>query len=253
MTAELEGSVAIVTGAGGGIGATCAEELAARGAAVTVHYNSRKADAEALVARIARGGGKAIAAQGDLTDPAAAKAVVAATVAAFGKIDVLVNNSGAMERATLEEITPTLLLAQFQVNAFAPLYMMQAVLPHVPAEGGAFINITTNLTHAAMRGCVAYSAAKAALENMTVGFFKELGPRRITVNAVAPGATRTAMTDAYMTPEIERTISERTPFGRMGETIDIAEIVVFLASPAARWMTGQSLLVDGGFTMSAFG
>jgi 3-oxoacyl-[acyl-carrier protein] reductase len=253
MAKALAGKVAIVTGAGGGIGATCAQSLAREGAAVVVHYNSRATEAEAVVAGIIADGGQAITVQGDLLMPETAAQVVAASVGAFGKVDILVNNSGVMVRAALAEITPDILLSQFQINAFAPLYMIQAALPHFPAEGGAVINITTNLTHAAMRGVVAYSSAKAALENMTVGFFKELAPRRITVNAVAPGATRTAMTAAHMTPESERMLSERTPLGRMGETDDIAEVVVFLASPAGRWITGQSILVDGGFTMGAFG
>lgn len=253
MTRSLDGKVAIVTGAGGGIGATCAQALAREGAAVVVHYNSRGTEAKAIVATIEADGGSAIAVQGDLLVPENAAAVVSATIAAFGKVDILVNNSGAMTRASLAEITPEILLSQFQINAFAPLYMMQAALPHFPVEGGAIINITTNLTHQAMRGVVAYSSAKAALENMTVGFFKELAPRRITVNAVAPGATRTAMTAAHMTAESEKLLNERTPLGRMGETDDIAEVVLFLASPGGRWVTGQSILVDGGFTMGAFG
>jgi len=253
MGKTLMGKVAIVTGSAGGIGAACIEALSINGASVVIHYHSRKAEAQALVAKIEARGGKAIAVAGDLTDPPVAGQVVAAAVAAFGKVDILVNNSGAMTLGTLAEITPEMLLGQFQINAFAVVYMMQAALPHFPAEGGAIINITTNLTHAAMRGAVAYSAAKAAVENMTVGFFKELAPRRITVNAVAPGATRTAMTAARMTPESEKMLSARTPFGRMGEPDDIADVVAFLASPAARWVTGQSILVDGGFTLGAFG
>jgi 3-oxoacyl-[acyl-carrier protein] reductase len=253
MEKTLDGKVALITGAAGGIGAASAVALARQGASIVIHYNSRAAEAEALVAQLQAAGGRAICVSDDLADPAAAGRIVAAAVATFGKIDILVNNSGVMTRASLAEITPDILQREFSINAFAVFYMIQAAVPHFPEEGGAIVNITTNLVYAPARGAVAYAASKAAVEAMTVGFFKELAPRRITVNAVAPGATRTAMSAPHTTAESERLLNERTPFGRMGEPEDIADVVAFLASPAARWVTGQSIMADGGLTMGAFG
>ncbi|CAN5362942.1 SDR family oxidoreductase [soil metagenome] len=252
MTDTLDGQISLITGAAGGIGAACARALAKRGATVAIHYNSRHAEAEQLAQEIAGAGGTAMITGGDLTDPAIAARVVQDVVDAYGSIDVLVNNSGAMVHAPLADLTPEILLAQFQINAFSVFYMIRAAAPHFPQEGGAIVNITTNLTHNAIPGVVAYSAAKAAVENLTMGFFKELATRRITVNAVAPGATRTAMTAGMSAAQHDHVIAA-TPFGRLGEPEDIAEVVAFLASPAGRWTTGQSIMVDGGLTMGAFG
>jgi 3-oxoacyl-[acyl-carrier protein] reductase len=253
MAGPLTGKIALVTGASGGIGRACARAFSAMGAAVAVHYNSGKDGAEAVVAELTGAGQRAITVQGDLTDPAAAQAVIDAVVAAFERIDVLVNNSGAMEQVNLSELTPEILHAQFAINTFAPVYLIRACLPHFPEEGGAVINVSSNLGFAPMRGVVAYSAAKAALDAITVGLFKELSGRRIRVNGVAPGPTRTAMAVATLTPEIEARIAASTPLGRFGEPEDVADVVAFLASPASRWITGETIVVDGGFTAGAFG
>ncbi len=249
----LTGKVAIVTGASGGIGAACARALARDGAAVLIHYRSKPADAEAVAAAIVADGGQAATVQADQLRYEAAGAIVQAAVDAFGKVDILVNNSGAIAFARLEALTPEIVTQQFAINAFAPLYLIQAALPHFPADGGAIVNITSNLVNAPMASAVAYSAAKAALDTMTQGFFKELAARRITVNAVAPGATRTAMTADQLADGGESDVGARTPLGRVGEPGDIAEVVAFLASPRAGWVTGQSILVDGGLTEGAFG
>jgi 3-oxoacyl-[acyl-carrier protein] reductase len=247
----LDGKVALVTGAGDGIGAGCARALAKKGATVALHYHSNRAGAERVAAEIEAAGGNASVIGGDLTDPACADHICRGVARRHGRIDVLVNNSGALVFAPLEDLTPEILLSQFQINAFSVAYMIRAVVAHIPPSGGAIINITTNLTTNTIAGVVAYSAAKAAVENMTLGFSKELAPKRITVNAVAPGATRTAMT-AGMSEAEREALAQRTPFGRMGEPDDIAGVVAFLASPEARWVTGASILADGGLTMGAF-
>lgn len=252
MNISLSGKAALVTGASGGIGSACARALSELGASIAVHYNSGRQPAEALVAELNGKGARAIAVQGDLTDPAAATAVVAATVEAFGRIDVLVNNSGYITRASLAELTPQVLAHEFAINTFAPVYLSQACLPHFPAEGGAIVNISSNLAISPMAGALAYSAAKAALDALTIGMFKDLGKRGIRVNSVAPGPTRTGMS-ADMSPEAEQGIASKTPLGRFGEPEDIADVVAFLASPAARWITGEVIMVDGGFTAGAFG
>lgn len=252
MNVSLVGKTALVSGASGGIGSACARSLSELGAAVVIHYNSGKQSAEALVAELTGKGANAIAVQGDLTDPAAAAAVVAATVQAFGKVDILVNNSGYITRASLAELTPDALRHEFAINTFAPVYLSQSCLPYFPREGGSVVNISSNLAISPMAGALAYSAAKAALNALTIGMFKELGQRGIRVNSVAPGPTRTGMS-ADMSAEAKQSIAECTPLGRFGEPEDIADVVAFLASPAARWITGEVITVDGGFTAGAFG
>lgn len=250
--AELEGKIALVTGAPEGIGAAVARRFADAGAALVIHYNSREASAQALAAEIRGSGGQVALVQADLLNPASAQVIVDGAVAAFGRIDILVNNAGATARAFLAEVTPKMLADQFRINALSVFEIIQAAVPHFPAEGGRIVNVTTNLCKNPAAGMVAYSAAKAAVENMTLGLAKELARRGITVNAVAPGATLTAMTGSA-TPEAIAAIGERTPLGRIGRPDDIADAVLFFASPAGRWSTGQSLLVDGGLTDGAFG
>jgi 3-oxoacyl-[acyl-carrier protein] reductase len=252
MDGLLTGKVAVITGAPDGIGAATARGLCYLGCAVMIHYHSRTKQASDLAQALRVGGGRAETVQADLRDPDASARIVDATVAAFGKIDILVNNAGLAIRARLEEVTPAMIMDQFQVNTFAVFYLIQAALPHFPKEGGSIVNVTTNLCLNPAMSMSVYSAAKSAVENMTLCLAKELAGRRITVNAVAPGATMTAMAAGLDEQQIAAVV-RRTPLGRMGQPEDIAEAICFFASPRGAWSTGQTLMMDGGFTQGAFG
>jgi 3-oxoacyl-[acyl-carrier protein] reductase len=252
MNRPLTDKVAIVTGAAEGIGAATARRLSDLGCMVMIHYNSRADSALHLAETLRQAGGKAETVQADLRDPDASQRIVEATVAAFGKIDILVNNAGYAGRAKIEDTTPAFILDHFQINTFAVFLLIQAALPHFPKEGGAIVNVTTNLCLNPALTMTVYSAAKAAVANMTLALAKELASRRITVNAVAPGATLTAMA-AGMDEAMQAAVGKRTPLGRMGQPDDIAKVICFFATAQGAWVTGQSLLADGGFTEGAFG
>jgi 3-oxoacyl-[acyl-carrier protein] reductase len=240
----MNGKIALVTGASAGIGAAIARALAKAGAPVAVHYRSGQQGAEALVAEIEAGGGQAAAFGGDVADPAAAAALVAAVVQRFGRIDILVNNAGIIEPGAFGAITPASFERQFRVNALSVLLMMQEAAPHMP-DGGRVINISSTLAMAPIANAAAYSASKAAVHALTQAFARELGGRAVTVNAIAPGATETAMT-AALDRAIKDRISAMTPLGRWARPEDIADVALFLASDAARFITGRIMAVDGG-------
>ena len=239
---SLAGRIALVTGASSGIGREIARKLAAEGATVAVGYRTGKDAAEALAAEF---GGTAAAFGGDVAIPEEAAVLANAVAAQFGRIDVLVNNAGIIEPGLLGAIDPASFDRQFAANARSVLLMMQACLPHFPASGGRIINISSSLAMKPLESTAVYSASKAAVNTLTQGFAKELGKRQITVNAIAPGATETEMT-AGIDPDIKDRISNATPLGRWARPDDIAHAVVFLASDAAKFITGQILVVDGG-------
>jgi len=239
---SLAGRIALVTGASSGIGLEIARRLAAAGATVAVGYRKGKEAAEALAAEI---GGGAAAFGGDVSIPAEAAALANAVAAQYGRVDILVNNAGIIEPGLFGDIAPESFHRQFTANALSVLLMMQAAVPHFPASGGRIINISSSLALAPLENTVVYSASKAAVNTLTQGFAKELGKRQITVNAIAPGATETEMT-AGIDPEIKNRISNATPLGRWARPEDIADAAVFLASDAAKFITGQILVVDGG-------
>jgi 3-oxoacyl-[acyl-carrier protein] reductase len=238
---SLHGKIALITGASRGIGAAIARRLAADGATVAIHYRSGQAAAEALAQEI----GKAAAFQADITQPAEALRLAEAVAAQFGRIDILVNNAGIIEPGLFGAIDPASFERQFTINTLSVLLMMQAAVPHFPASGGRVVNISSSLAMAPLESTVVYSASKAAVNTLTQGFARELGKKRITVNAVAPGATETDMT-ADLDPAIKDRISSATPLGRWAKPEDIADTVAFLASDAARFITGRIITVDGG-------
>jgi 3-oxoacyl-[acyl-carrier protein] reductase len=237
---------ALVTGASSGIGAAIAARLAVAGATVAVNYRENLSGAESVVREIESKGGSAFTVAGDVSNPDQARRVADAVAARGGGIDVLINNAGVLEFGRIGEIAPDSLERQFRINAHSVVYMIQAVLPHMSTEhGGRIVNVATNLAYAPIEGCVVYAAAKSAVITLTAGFAKELGRRAITVNAVAPGATATRMTE-WLTDDIRRGIESATPLGRMAVPGDVADVAVFLASESARWVTGRTLIVDGG-------
>jgi len=235
---------AIVTGASGGIGGAIARSLAEKGVPVVVHANSNLDAATALAAEIEAAGGQALAVAADVTDGAAVEAMVAQAVERFGRIGVLVNNAGICTSAPVGGMDAGMIDRELAVNVKSVVLVTQACLPHM-AKGGAIVNLSSNLAFAPLPGMTLYCAAKAAVACLTQGFARELGAQGIRVNAVAPGATRTAMT-AWIDDATLAAISGQTPLGRIGEPMDIAGAVTFLASAEASWITGRTLVIDGG-------
>jgi 3-oxoacyl-[acyl-carrier protein] reductase len=236
----LTGRIALVTGAASGIGAAIARKLAGEGAHVAINYRNSRDAAETLAAEL-----NATAFPGDVSRPEDATALAAAVAAEFGRIDILVNNAGAIEPGLFGAIGADSFHRQFTTNTLSVLLMMQACVPYFPATGGRVINISSSLAMAPLPSTVIYSAAKAAVNSLTQGFARELGARQITVNAIAPGATETPMTGG-VPQDIRDRISAATPLGRWARPEDIADAAAFLASDAARFITGRILTVDGG-------
>jgi 3-oxoacyl-[acyl-carrier protein] reductase len=242
---KLSGQVAVVTGASRGIGAAVARRLAKDGAAVALIYHSQQEAAEIVATYIRKHGGRAALFQADVTNEGAMQSVAGQVAAEFGPIDILAHIAGVFDAAPVGNITRELFDQQFLVNTWSVVTATQAVLPHFSPSGGSIVNVSTSLVHDPSGGTSVYSASKAALEVLTFGFAKELGARGIRVNAVAPAITRTDMTADIPQPHLDQ---ERalTPLGRLAEPEDIADVISFLASSDARWVTGRTLLADGG-------
>jgi 3-oxoacyl-[acyl-carrier protein] reductase len=245
---KLKGKVAVVTGASKGIGAGIAKALAAEGAAVVVNYSSSKAGADAVVDAIAKGGGKAVAVQGDVSKPGAAEAVVAEAVKAFGRLDVLVNNAGVYEMKPLEAIDVEHYRRQFDINVLGLLLATKAASPHL-GEGSSVINISSVVSTLNPPNSAVYSGTKGAVDAITGVLSKELGPRKIRVNAINPGVVETegTHTAGFIGTDFEKYVVAQTPLGRSGQPDDIADLAVFLASDDARWVSGETIKASGGF------
>ncbi|GAB2558854.1 glucose 1-dehydrogenase [Rhodanobacter koreensis] len=244
---KLTGKVALVTGASKGIGAAIAKSLAAQGASVVVNYASSKSGADAVVAAIATAGGKAVAIQGDVSKTADAQAIVEASVKHFGRLDVLVNNSGVYEFAPLEAITEEHFHRQFNVNVLGLLLTTQAAAKHL-GEGASIINIGSLVSRIVPPASAVYTATKGALDAITGVLARELGPRKIRVNAVNPGMVETegAHAAGFIGSDFQAEAVAHTPLGRIGQPDDIASIVTFLASDDSYWLTGEHLFAGGG-------
>jgi 3-oxoacyl-[acyl-carrier protein] reductase len=245
--AKLTGKVAIVTGASKGIGAGIAKALAAAGAAVVVNYASSKAGADAVVGAITAAGGRALAVQGDIARAEQAQALVDAAIGEFGRLDVLVNNSGVYEFAPIEEVSEEHFRRQFDVNVLGLLLVTKAAVPHL-GEGASVINISSAVTSVLMPNSAVYTATKGAVDVITGVLANELGPRRIRVNGINPGVVETEGTHSagVIGSELEAGFVAQTPLGRIGRPEDIADVAVFLASDDARWLTGENIVASGG-------
>jgi len=249
MTKKLEGKVALVTGASKGIGAEIALQLAAEGASVAVNYASSKQGADDVVAKIKAKGGKAVAVGGNLSEPKAAKSVVAEAVKALGPLDILVNNAGVYEFAPLEAITPEHFHRHFDLNVLGLLLVSQEAVQHFNANGGSIVNISSGVTTITPPGSAVYTATKASVDVITSVLSKELAPRKIRVNAVNPGmvVTEGVKTAGFDQGELRTQIESITTLGRVGKVEEIASVVAFLASDGAAYINGEAINVTGGF------
>jgi 3-oxoacyl-[acyl-carrier protein] reductase len=246
MPHKLSEKVAIVTGASKGIGAGIAKLLAAEGASVAVNYSSSKTDGDKVVAEITAAGGKAVAIQANVSKPADIVRLIDETIAAFGSIDILVNNAGIYEFAPLGEITEEHFHRQFNLNVLGLALCTQEAIKHFPAQGGSIVNIGSVVGTLSPAGSSIYNATKSAVDGLTRTFAKELGPRKIRVNAVNPGPIETEGTHAAGALDAFEAYAAVTPLGRVGQPQDIAPAVLFLASPDSGWITGESIYLTGG-------
>ena len=237
--------VAIVTGGSKGIGAAIARRLARDGIAVTVNYSRSRGEAEAVVAAIEAEQGRAIAVQADVADPNAMRALFDAAETAFGGVDVLVNNAGMMQLAPLAEVQDDQFERQVALNLGGVFRGMREAAKRM-RDGGRIISFSSSVVGLYQPTYGVYAATKAGIEAMTHVLAKELGKRRITVNAVAPGPVETELFLKGKSEEQVRTIAGMNPFDRLGQPDDIATVVAFLASPDAAWINGQTVRANGG-------
>ncbi|HEU4679898.1 MAG TPA: SDR family oxidoreductase [Terrimicrobiaceae bacterium] len=228
---RLSGKVAVVTGASKGIGAAVAKRLAEEGSSVVVNYASSKAGADKVVDEIAAEGGRAVAVQADVAKKADIERLFAEAKKAYGAVDILVNNAGVYEFASLESVTEEHFHRQFN------------------GTGGSVINISSVASIATPAGAAVYSATKAAVDAVTKALAKELGPQKIRVNAVNPGMVETEGTHSagIIESEFHKQVESQTPLGRIGQPGDIASAVAFLASSDSDWLTGETIVIAGGF------
>lgn len=244
---NLQGKVALVTGASKGIGAAIALELAARGAAVAVNYSGSKAGADKVVEQIKAAGGKAIAVQANLADTESIGPLVATVARELGPITTLVNNAGVYEFSPIEGVTPEHFHKQFNVNVLGLILTTQAALGHFDPRGGSIINIGSVAASGVPTAAV-YSATKGAVDSVTVSLSKELGGRNIRVNSLNPGMVETEGVHAagMIGSDFEKQSVIDTPLGRIGQPGDIATVAAFLASDESFWITGQTIAASGG-------
>ena len=247
MTQFLADKVALITGATRGIGAATAESFAGHGAKVVLNYGRSREEAEAVVTRIRAHGGEAMAVGADLAQADQVSPLFQEVMERFGRLDILVNNAGLAERKPIADMDYEHLQRVFALNVFGLALATREAARYLP-RGGRIVN-TASIAGQRPRPRVAvYAASKAAVESLTRSFAAELGPRDITVNAVAPGHVETRMgAGALPTEEARAAVVERTPLGRLGQPEDIARVITWLASEQAGWITGQVINADGGF------
>ena len=249
--ARLANKVALVTGSSKGIGAGIAKALAAEGAAVIVNYATSKAGADAVVAEIAAAGGKATAVQGDFSKEADIVRVFADVAKTQKKIDILVNNAGVYAFQPIEQVTPEEFQRQFGLNVLGLLLSIKSALPLFGPDGGSIINIGSAAGKMSPAYSAVYSGTKGAVDSITLALSKELGARKIRVNALNPGFVETegTVSAGFHEGEMHDFFVKTTPLGRGGRPDDISKVAVFLASDEAGWVNGQLIGVNGGQTM----
>jgi len=245
---KLAGKVAIVTGASKGIGAAIAARFAAEGAAVVVDFNSSKAGADRVVGDITSVGGQAVAVHADVRKEADVRRLFAEADKTFGALDILVNNAGFFEFLPLEDVTNEHFRTQFDLNVLGTILATREALKYFGPAGGCIVNISSVTATWTPPGASVYSATKAAVNALTQSLAKELGPRRIRVNAISPGMVETEGLYAAGIAESDfrRQHESQVPLGRIGQPQDIAPAAVYLASADAAWVTGETLTIAGG-------
>jgi 3-oxoacyl-[acyl-carrier protein] reductase len=245
---KLAGKVAVVTGASKGIGAEIARQLAAAGAAVVVNYASSKAGADKVVAEITARDGRAVAVQGDLSKPADVKRLFEEAKAKFGPVDVLVNNAGVYEFAPLDAVTPEHFHKQFNLNVLGLLMASQEAARQMEGRGGSIVNISSVASTSTPPNTSVYSATKGAVDSITGALAKELGPKKIRVNAINPGMIETEGVKAagFDEGEFRQYVEATAALGRIGQPSEIAPAAVFLASDDASYLTGETVRISGG-------
>ena len=242
---KLKGKVAVVTGASKGIGAGIAKALAAEGASVVVNYASSKSGADAVVDAIAKAGGTAVAVGGDVSKAADTERIISAAIKNYGRLDILVNNSGVYEFSPIEAVTEEQFHRIFNINVLGVILTTQAAVKHL-GEGGSIINIGSGASLMTPPNSTVYTATKGALDAITGVLARELGPRKIRVNSIGMVETEGTHTGGFIGSDFEKALVAQTPLGRIGQVTDIAPVAVFLASDDSHWLTGEHLLASGG-------
>jgi 3-oxoacyl-[acyl-carrier protein] reductase len=244
---KLAGKVAVVTGASKGIGAAIAKSLAAAGASVVVNYASSKSGADSVVSAITTAGGKAVAVRGDVSKAAEAQGIIDAAIKNFGRLDILVNNSGVYEFSPIESFTEEHYNKIFNVNVLGLLLTTQAAVQHL-GEGASIINIGSVVSSLTPPNSAVYTGTKGAVDAITGVLAKELGAKKIRVNSINPGMVETegAHAAGFLGSDFEKGTVMQTPLGRIGQVDDIASVATFLASNDSKWITGELVRTGGG-------
>jgi|SRR5579872_848106 len=249
---SLNNKVAIVTGASKGIGSGIAEAMAAAGARVAVNYSSDRKGAERVVQTIIDSGGKAIAIGADVSKAAEVAPLFEEVDSAFGRLDVLVNNAGVFRFAALPEIAEDSFHLHYNINVLGTILTVQQAIKRFGAVGGSIINLSSIVGSHPVPGALLYASTKGAIETLTKGLALELAPRKIRVNAIAPGYTETEgnVTAGIFEGGAGAALASKTPLGRLGRVTDIAPLAVFLASDESAWITGEVIRAAGGLVVA---
>ncbi|CUU49800.1 SDR family oxidoreductase [Clostridium beijerinckii] len=243
---NLEGKVAIITGASRGIGSAIAKQLSALGAKVVVNYSNNAVKAEEVVEEITKSGEQAVAIKADVSNIKDVERLFSETITKFGKVDILVNNAGVILYKLLSDVTEEEFDKLFNINVKGTYFACQQAMKHME-NNGRIINFSTSVVGSMFPTYSVYAATKGAVEQITRQLAKEFGPKKITINAVAPGPINTELFNVGKTDEQIDAIRQMNSFGRIGEPDDIANAIEFLVSDKAQWITGQTLRINGGY------
>ncbi|NRT91877.1 SDR family oxidoreductase [Clostridium beijerinckii] len=243
---NLEGKVAIITGASRGIGSAIARQLSALGAKVVVNYSNNAVKAEEVVEEITKSGEQAVAIKADVSNIKDVERLFSETITKFGKVDILVNNAGVILYKLLSDVTEEEFDKLFNINVKGTYFACQQAMKHME-DNGRIINFSTSVVGSMFPTYSVYAATKGAVEQITRQLAKEFGPKKITINAVAPGPINTELFNVGKTDEQIEAIRQMNSFGRIGEPDDVANAIEFLVSDKAQWITGQTLRINGGY------